>query len=75
MPEWTEWPESGNIRLKQRKRHRIARLRKPLALAGNVTAVSVMIGTSAAEVYTPGKLIAFAVSAAWVAIFMIANRN
>ena len=32
MPEWTEWPEAGNIRLKQRPKERFWRHRKRLLL-------------------------------------------
>lgn len=73
MPEWTDLPECGNIRLKQRKKQR-APIREPLELAATTIAVAVMIGTSAAETYTPGKLIAFGISIAWVVFYMIKRR-
>lgn len=73
MPEWTDLPECGNIRLKQRKKQR-APIREPLELAATTIAVAIMIGTSAAEIYTPGKLIAFVASIAWVVFYMIKRR-
>lgn len=32
MPEWTEWPQAGNIRLKQRPKERFWRHHKRLLL-------------------------------------------
>ena len=74
MYKWTEWPESGNIRLRQRQRKQNIPNYKTLEKAGVIIATAVMIGTSAADSYTTGKLIAFAISAVWVVFYMTKRK-
>ena len=50
------------------------RWKQPLLKAATVTALCTLVGTSAAEVYTPVKLVLFGISLAWVFGFFIANR-
>lgn len=57
-----------------RQKKQIYSIRESLEMAATIIAVAVMIGTSASETYTLCKLIAFAISVAWVVSYMIRKK-